>query len=204
MATLADLKRAVGDYLDRADIQWQVPTFLTSAQARLERTYLPLFLVVHGHPLQLVGNTAVLPNDILRIRALRLWLPSGQSVALDEVPETRGRIYLHSGTPANVFWREGSTVVLPAIPQAGSRLELDYYRREPVPTLDTDTNAWISNAFDVVMYAVLGEASTYLLDSDAANMYWAEAEGRLLRLRDTDVAYEWDTPTAIRMGDGRL
>lgn len=193
-------------HLDRQDLAQNVPTFLGLAQRRLEREYAPRFLLRNAVPLQLIGKTFQLPNDLIRIYAVRIWLPDGTSVALREVPESKGRIYERAASPMSVFWREGSgTCILPVQPPQGARVELDYFASAPVPAQPQDTNPWLSNAYDVIFYATLAEAHTYLFDAQAAQAAWQEALMRLDRLRKRDIETEFFADALPRYAnDGRL
>ncbi|RME56454.1 hypothetical protein D6779_10585 [Candidatus Parcubacteria bacterium] len=223
MATLQTFTQELVAHLDRPDVSAQVPTAFARAQALLQRTYLPRFLLRNGVRANLTNNVFVLPNDTLRLRAARLWLPTGLSYALDEVPETRGRIYerhfislvqanqinpqdmFRYGTLPLVFWREGGHVcMLPFTPPQGSYIEIDYYYNPPVPARPNDTSPWLDNAYDIIFYATSAELRLYLADPDMANLEAQQALLRLKELANMDAAYEDDYSGPIRIGDGGL
>jgi len=159
MSTLADLKTDVSDFLDRSDLTAKIPIFARLAQQSLERKWLPKFLGTTT-TLAITGNQFLIPADSLGVR--KVWLYYNNTLTkLIRKDELFVRANVSS---TKYYWREDNDCFLRIAPAAGSTIRLRYIAKALILANDTDSNKWSLEAYDILFWATVLQASLYQQD----------------------------------------
>ena len=173
ISTYAELKTAVAEFLNRDDLSATVGTFITLAEADIQRKV--------RHWRQEKRSTAeidtqysAIPADLLEI--IRFHVTSGDTNPLELISQAelldRKRKNLNtSGSPSYYAVTAGEIEVYP-VPDGTYDAELYYFSRV-TPLSDTATTNWLLEYFpDVYLYGALMHSAPYLKD-DARLQIWA-------------------------------
>ena len=179
MATFGEFQTDVADIVAQSNLSGSMVLLTRLAQDQLSRKYAPRFLE-HTVSITPSVNQFILPADMLRFFQARLWDTSGGSAQLTEVPESYGRRVGVTRTTAITsaasisepfFWREvGGLCLLSFDITTGMTVEVDYKRKEAYLAATTDTNLWLENAYDILLYATAMHAMVYMKDETSASM----------------------------------
>jgi len=165
------------------------------ARLLLERKARPEFLRQKLANIPVAGTTFQLPADMLELRSVTLWTPTGK-VPLKE----RSKDYVTTTLSASHYYREGFLGILGAAPDSGSTVTVDYYHSASDLVSDTDTNEWSLNAYDILLYATLSVAANFLHEPESEQNYLQHAYTLLSDLRMQDIARE-ESGVERRMGE---
>lgn len=173
ITTYDELKTAVADFLNRDDLSAAVPTFITLAEADMQRKV--------RHWRQEKRSTAeidtqysAIPADFLEI--IRFYVTSSDTKPLElisqaELLDRKRRNLDTSGSPSYYALTAGEIEVYP-VPDGTYDVELYYFSRVPALSASATTN-WLLEYFpDVYLYGALMHSAPYLKD-DARLQVWA-------------------------------
>lgn len=203
LATFADLKASVADYLQRSDLTAVIPDFFTQAQSKLYYGHQapPGVGLVPIKPLrirQMMSSATVTPTtggvftiatacDAKWVEFIELTptFNGAQSIDYLEPYEFKKRQdLLLSTTPPAVFYTiEGDVVYL--APAAITPIRAAWYQKFTALSGASDTDWVLTNAPQVYLDGCLAEACKYLLDDREASFRASFAGGILgLNLND--------------------
>lgn len=209
MTTLADLSSAIADDIDDTTGEYgaQITTAIQAAQRYCERTTYYFnetrdvtFVTVGGQEWYGTADNANIPT-LIRIEAVYSEDSTGQRVMLRrEVPEELELLSDNSATVGEPYlWTYfNQKIRLYPIPGAAVftiRLQLGLYRLAPLVN-GADTNAWLSEAYDLMK-----ARAKYILCKDTLKEAALAAEA-LNDYNDQDVALAAET--ASRSGTGKI
>jgi hypothetical protein len=173
ITTYDELKTAIADFLNRDDLSAAVPTFITLAEADMQRKV--------RHWRQEKRSTAeidtqysAIPADFLEI--IRFYVTSSDTKPLElisqaELLDRKRRNLDTSGSPSYYALTAGEIEVYP-VPDGTYDVELYYFSRVPALSASATTN-WLLEYFpDVYLYGALMHSAPYLKD-DARLQVWA-------------------------------
>lgn len=172
ISTYAELKSAVADWLNRDDLVAVIPSFITLAEADINRQ-LRDWRMEKRSEATLEAQFSALPGDW--IETIRLNLTDGSrrlELASDgALAEMRSARNDAAGRPTHYAHTAGSLELFPT-PDASYAAELVYFAK--VPTLsDTATSNWLlTTAPDVYLYGALVQSAPYLKD-DQRTVIWS-------------------------------
>jgi len=175
IATYADLKASVANYLNRSDLTSIIPDLITLAEARLNADLRARDMEARTSLSATAGNAYVtLPTDMLEMQRLAissidpmrvLKYLSADELATD-YPSSSG------GMPA-VFAIIGAQIQLAPIPDSDYTLELSYQQRVPALS-DTNSSNWLLSAWpNAYLYATLCEAQPFLMNDARLQVFQA-------------------------------
>lgn len=173
ISTYSGLQSAVASYLARSDLTNEIPVFIQMAENRLRRDLRirPMLKVVTTTTVA-DDSTVELPADFLQMRDLHI---------------NADPIYVLKYDAPSVFYRNTfSTIVgkptnyttlaqefqLSPIPDTNYTLQMLYYAAPQYLSDTNTTNAFTVNCPDLLLYASLAEAETYLMN-DARVQTWS-------------------------------
>ena len=172
---LADLRTRVKDWSNRRDLSDDLLTdVINVAQARLNRLLRLPVLESESTITILDGNNVLLPRDYLE--AIQLKVVSGDRVInlerkdIQEVEELASK---STGTPC-YFGRRGPNLVLAPTPANITEATLYYYIALQPLVLDGDTNWFVVDLPEALLYGALTEISLYLRDEIGAAQWEAK------------------------------
>jgi len=185
---LTQLTTDVTDFLVHSE--WttaKVATFAKLARMALERIYRPKFLRVLSTGIAVSGNTFILPSDVGVIEVVRLH--DGSAIRLlDQKDEAIVRRLAQTSAQTPIYYRSQNSVTLAYSPASGSTVDLLYRKNDTDLVNATDTNAWSTNAYDVLFYATCARGALYDRDGEAMQSYLALAKEMLTDIEHDDIA----------------
>jgi hypothetical protein len=165
ITTYDELKTAIADWLNRADLDEKIPDFITLAEATLNSVLRSSHMVTTT-TVSTAGSTrtAAVPADFLEC----IYLQSGDTAPLEQVTTSqlimlrRSRLRT-SGTP-KFYAVLGRNFEFVPTPSGVSSLNLVYYQKIPTLSVGSPTNWLISNFPDIYLYTSLLHSTPYLND----------------------------------------
>lgn len=165
--TFAGLKTTIADYLNRDDLTAIIPTFITLAEAKLNRK-LRVRQMLKRATASVDSQYFAYPADWLQAKEFQL--NTNPIVRLQFVTEAYGdelkaNNYVASGQPSYYTIIGTQLEVIPT-PDATYTGELTYYAKIPALS-DSNTSNWLlAYAPDLYLYGALTEATPYLKDDE--------------------------------------
>lgn len=166
MQTYDELTRAIAGWLNRSDLDEQIPQFIALAHQRIFRS----LRVPSNEKLLKLYNTSTnyidIPPDLLEIKQLTIGATALRPVSAIELLQLQQQT---PATPAS-FARIGKQIHFDA--HIAERLiDLLYWHEEPQPSGTEPSNDTLRIAPGLYLYGALCEAAPYLLD-DARIPVW--------------------------------
>jgi hypothetical protein len=164
ISTYSQLKTAVADWLNRDDMVSVIPSFISLAEAGIERV-LRTRSMVNVSEISIDDEYVDLPADFLEARSLKLLGQFNSKRVefvtldtLDNLDEGVGQTQYFSVAGNKLkFWPQGSTAY---------DAEFTYYTVLPKLS-DTNTSNWLlTSSPDVYLYGTLMQAAPYLKDDE--------------------------------------
>ena len=165
--TFAGLKTTIADYLNRDDLTAIIPTFITLAEAKLNRK-LRVRQMLKRATASVDSQYFAYPADWLQAKEFQL--NTNPIVRLEFVTEAYGdelkaNNYVAPGKPSYYTIIGTQLEVIPT-PDATYTGELTYYAKIPALS-DSNTSNWLlAYAPDLYLYGALTEATPYLKDDE--------------------------------------
>jgi hypothetical protein len=173
LATYAQLKSTIADFLLRSDLDAAIPTFIRLAETRIDRD------VRHWRQekrsvAQLDAQYSAIPADYLRPIRLQITdAPTSEvsPVSTAQMLQLRGDRHDRVGRPTHYALTAGSIELYPT-PDLTYNASLVYYGRIAALS-DSNTSNWLlGEAPDAYLYGSLVHSAPYLKD-DARIAVWA-------------------------------
>lgn len=162
----AELKSAVADWLNRADLTSAIPNFVALAEAKFNRDLRTrqqvkrAYATLTGQYIQLPTDWAEGINLQLNVNPVRVL----DFVTTDQADRIKARRY--GDTDADAYTIVGSQ--LEVIPVVGddTEIEMAYYAKIPALS-DSNTTNWLLTEWpDLYLYGTLVHAAPYLREDD--------------------------------------
>ena len=173
ITTYAELKTSITDFLNRDDLDTVAPTFISLAEADLQRR------VRHWRgekrsSAEIDTQYSAIPADF--VEAIRFYITGGDTRPLElisqaELLDRKFRNLNTSGQPAYYAITAGEIEVYP-VPDATYTSELYYSARVPALSDSTTTNWLLEYYPDAYLYGSLVHSAPYLKE-DARLQTWA-------------------------------
>lgn len=177
-----ELLAAAADWLNRADLDDQLPSFVTLAEAQFNRELRVRDMMVRAFTVSQAENVS-LPTDWLEHYSLVI-LPGGTpGPPLRYMGEKESNEIKANGAPTGTpcgYTLIGNAIELVPAPGANVDLRMVYYQR--IPPLRTNSVNWLlTKSPDLYLFATLMNASPYLKDDDRL-VAWAQSRMGLIEL----------------------
>jgi len=199
IATYADLKSSIAEYLARSDLTAQIPTFIQLGEVRLRRD-LRVRQMLKVVTTQATPDTATveLPSDFLQMRDIHV---NSNPVATVEYlsPSAfyRNTFSEISGLPTKYTILAEEFQFAP-IPDSNYTLQMIYYAAPPYLSDSNTTNTFTNVCPDLLLYAALAEAEPYLMNDQRVQTWAALYDRGLQALTVSDDQGEYSaSPIAI-------
>ncbi|TAJ70702.1 MAG: hypothetical protein EPO51_16565 [Phenylobacterium sp.] len=197
IATYAQLQAAAANWLVRADLTARIPEFITLAEARLNRllrtrlaeTEIPLAVTVGGRSVPLPAGFT---------EPLRVWIERGG--VRDELPFLEASLIGASslrGAPG-AWTVDGDRLAFDRPCDQAYALTLRMLQAFALSDI-APTNALLSEAPDVYLFATLSEAGPFLRDADLAGVYESKLSRAIgeLNAKDARSRAPWTLVTEL-------
>lgn len=195
----SDLQSTIADYLARADLTAQIPSFIQLAETRLRRDLRIRQMLKVVTTTTLAGDSTVeLPSDFLQMRDLHIATNPVQSIEYQSPSNFyRNTASTVTGVPMQYTILAQEFQFAPS-PDSNYTLQMMYYAAPPYLTNTNASNVFLAVCPDLLLYGALGEAEPYLMN-DARLDTWASMYDRgLASLTVSDDQAEWSgSPISI-------
>ena len=179
--TYAELKTTIADWLNRSDLDSVIPTFISLAEAELERK-LRMREMEAQTTLAVSASPVELPADFLQFRVVVLDTGS-RRVQLDVLSAEQfadfAAAHNPSGTPC-VVAVIGNALHLAPAPDAEYNLEMVYYRKLARLSDQNPSNWLLESHPDAYLYGALQHSAPFLRDDDRLPV-WAAKFANVVR-----------------------
>ena len=190
--TYSDLQATIASYLARTDLTAMIPTFIQLAETRLQRE-LRIRPMLKVATTDTVANdsTVELPSDFLEMRDLHI-NASPIYVLKYDAPNVfyRNTWSAISGRPTN-YTTLAQDFQLAPIPDTDYTLQMLYYAAPDYLSNTNQSNVFLANCPDLLLYASLAEAEPYIMNDERlttwANLYQRGVEA--LKISDDQGEY---------------
>ena len=167
MTTYSTLKADIKDFMedDGTEFSSAVDTFIDVAELKLSRDLaVPAFRKRQTSTLTQSDPFLTLPTDFVVLEYLQLNNSNVRTALLlksDEFMQEYWPNRTSTGTPKYYAYFDNSTIYVAPTPSSNTPVEISY-RRRLAALSDSNTSNWLTtDAYDVLLYACLIEASTY-------------------------------------------
>lgn len=194
IATYAELKTAVANFIDRTDLASRVPEFIAMSEAAIGRD-------VRIRQMEKRATTNIsteyvdMPTDFIMARNIQLNTSSQERLKY-LTPEQMDmyRSSQTTGKPRN-YTIIGTEFQFKPVPDGAYEVEIAYLARFAALSGDNDTNWLLTNQPGIYLYGALVQASPYLKDDERtklwASLYNAEVES--INKQDNEARYSGAT-----------
>jgi hypothetical protein len=192
IANYNDLKTTIANYLGRSDLTAVIPDFITLAEIRLQRDLRTRVMLKSATATMTSGdNTVGLPTDFLEMRDLFIQGSPRVTVSyLTPSAFSRDARAQESGKPV-YYTVIGQELQFAPIPDTAYVLEMLYFYKPTVLATGNQSNVFLANYADAMLYASLAEAEPYLMN-DARIQTWAALYDRAIgNINTTDENSEY-------------
>ena len=168
-----ELQDAIGEFLNRDDLATTIPTFISLAEADLNRRIRHWRMEKRANAV-LDSQYSAIPADFLEV--IRFYITSNNTQPLElisqaELLDRKYRNLATSGRPAYYAITAGEIEVYP-VPDGDYDAELYYHARTPSLSAANPTN-WLLEYFpDVYLYSALVHTAPYLQEDNRVTV-WA-------------------------------
>ncbi len=165
ITTYAELQTAIGDWLNRADLDQKIPDFIKLAESTLNDVLRSADMVTQSTSIAITSGRATLPSDALEI--VYAQVASTEDEPLEQVTPQQltmlRRTRTRNAANPRFYAIIGRDIVVTPTPSSGS-LDLDYYQRLPVLTDSNTTNWLLTDSPHIYLYTSLLHATPFLMD----------------------------------------
>ena len=165
ITTYAELQTAVGDWLNRADLDQKIPDFIRLAESTLNDVLRSADMVTSATA-AITSGRATLPSDALEIVYAQVAATEDEpleQIAPQQLTMLR-RTRTRDAANPRFFAIVGRQLVVTPSPSGSVSLDLDYYQRLPALTSSNTTNWLLTDAPHVYLYTSLLHATPFLMD----------------------------------------
>lgn len=165
ITTYAELQTAIGDWLNRADLDQKIPDFIRLAESTLNDVLRQADMVTQSTGITITAGRATLPQDALEV--VYAQVGSAEDEPLEQISPQQltmlRRTRTRDAANPRFFAIIGRQIVVTPTPSSGT-LDLDYYQRIPALTTSNTTNWLLTDAPHVYLYTSLLHATPFLMD----------------------------------------
>jgi len=178
ITTYTNLQSSVADWLLRDDLTAVIPSFISLAEANLNRDARH-WRMEDRSTATLDSQYSAVPADFLE--PIRLSITSGttselQIVSQPDMVDLRARSANTSGVPRYYAMTAGEIEVVPS-PSGSHTLEMTYFARLPALS-DTNADNWLLTYYpDAYLYGTLLQAAPYLKDDERVGLWKSLYDG---------------------------
>lgn len=165
ITTYSELQTALADWLNRADLDQQIPDFIALAESTLNDVLRSSFMVTSATQ-AITSGRASLPSDALEIVYVQVAdtedEPLEQTTPQQLLMLRRARTRA-AGNP-KFFAIVGRELLVTPTPSGATSVDIDYYQKIPALS-DSNTSNWLlEEAPHIYLYTALLHATPFLMD----------------------------------------
>lgn len=173
ITTYSELQSAIADFLNREDLTSAIPTFISLAEADMQRKVRHWRMEARANA-SIDTQFSAVPADW--VETTRFYITDSQTSPLDlismaEMVQRRQQTENTSGRPRYYAMAGGQFEVFPT-PDGTYTAELLYFSKIPALSVSNTTNWLLTDSPDAYLYGALVHSAPYLKD-DARAQVWA-------------------------------
>jgi hypothetical protein len=165
ITTYAELQTAIGDWLNRADLDQKIPDFIRLAESTLNDVLRSADMVTSSTQ-AITSGRATLPADALEV--VYTQVASTEDEPLEQITPQQltmlRRTRTRDAANPRFFAIIGRELVVTPSPSGSLSVDIDYYQRIPALTTGNTTNWLLTDAPHVYLYTSLLHATPFLMD----------------------------------------
>lgn len=165
ITTYAELQTAIGDWLNRADLDQKIPDFIRLAESTLNDVLRSADMVVQSTSVAISSGRADLPADALEL--VYAQVAGAEDEPLEQITPQQltmlRRTRTRDAANPRFFAVIGRKIAVTPTPTSGS-LDIDYYQRIPALSDSNTTNWLLDDAPHMYLYTSLLHATPFLMD----------------------------------------
>jgi len=165
ITTYAELQTAIGDWLNRADLDQKIPDFIRLAESTLNDVLRSADMVTSSTA-AITSGRATLPADALEV--VYVQVASTEDEPLEQITPQQltmlRRTRTRDAANPRFFAIIGREMVVTPSPSTSLSMDIDYYQRIPALTDSNTTNWLLTDAPHVYLYTSLLHATPFLMD----------------------------------------
>ena len=204
LSTYSELQTAVGSWLNRSDLDTNIPDFIALAESSFNRVLRTRNQITRATS-SVAEQFVALPSDLLELHNIQLNtspVKRLQQVTMTKADDLKSSIST-SGTPA-YFALTGSNIELIPTPDASQTLEVVYYATITALS-DTNTSNWLLTSYpDIYLYGTLVQAEPYLMNDERMGTWGALLGKAIEELRVSDERSQTEGGTLVMRASANL
>ena len=204
LSTYSELQTAVGSWLNRSDLDTNIPDFIALAESSFNRVLRTRNQITRATS-SVAEQFVALPSDLLELHNIQLNtspVKRLQQVTMTKADDLKSSIST-SGTPA-YFALTGSNIELIPTPDASQTLEIVYYATITALS-DTNTSNWLLTSYpDIYLYGTLVQAEPYLMNDERMGTWGALLGKAIEELRVSDERSQTEGGTLVMRASANL
>jgi len=165
ITTYAELQTAIGDWLNRSDLDQRIPDFIRLAESTLNDVLRSADMVASATQ-AITSGRATLPADALEIAYVQV--ASTEDEPLEQITPQQltmlRRTRTRDAANPRFFAVIGRELVVTPSPSGSVSLDIDYYQRIPALSDSNTTNWLLTDAPHMYLYTSLLHATPFLMD----------------------------------------
>lgn len=165
ITSYSELQTAIGDWLNRADLDQKIPDFIRLAESTLNDVLRSADMVAQSTGVSITSGRADLPADALEI--VYAQVAGQEDEPLEQITPQQltmlRRTRTRDAANPRFFAIIGRKIAVTPTPASGS-LDIDYYQRIPALTDSNTTNWLLDDAPHMYLYTSLLHATPFLMD----------------------------------------
>lgn len=199
ITSYSTLKTAIADWLDRDDLSSQIDTFIDLCESQIYRE-LRIRPMETALSETISGGTASVPTGYLELRFA--YIDLDRTVWLQMVDP--GWIYANyptrasSGRPLYIA-RDGDSFIFGPYPDSGYTIKGSYYAKLDALSASNETNWFVTNAPDLLLFGSLVAATPYVGDDERAVVWKVQYEEAMRAVMEQDRKERWSTRVPMQM-----
>lgn len=165
ITTYAELQQTIADWLNRADLDQQIPDFIQLAESTLNDVLRSSYMVSNT-TLAITAGRATLPAEVLEV--VYSQVESTPTSPLEQISPQQlvmlRRARTRQAADPRFFAIVGRDVLVTPSPSGALSLDIDFYQQIPALS-DSNTSNWLlDEAPHVYLYTSLLHATPFLMD----------------------------------------
>lgn len=172
ITTYTELKLVIADWLNRADLDQQIPDFIALAESTLNKILRSSYMVT-STTATVTAGAAPVPTDAIEIIYSQVATFPDQpleQVSLTQLMMLRRARLRSSGNP-RFFAIVGRNMQVAPIPSGASTLTINYYQKIPSLSAVVTTNWLLQQAPELYLYTSLMHALPFLQDDARTQLF---------------------------------
>jgi hypothetical protein len=165
ITTYAELQTALSDWLNRADLDQQIPDFISLAESTLNDVLRSSYMV-SSSTAAITSGRANLPTDALEL--VYVQVANAEDEPLEQITPQQllmlRRARTRSAANPKFFAVVGREILVTPSPSGATSLDIDYYQKIPALSNSVTTNWLLTQAPHIYLYTSLLHATPFLMD----------------------------------------